>query len=71
MSGPEALLVLAAGLALIGVLVWFTYLGREAAWRRTVARRERLRAEVELQRLTHQAVLHMLAVAREHHRPSQ
>ena len=68
MSGLEAVLVVIAAFGFLGVLVWCSY-GRDLAWRRAVARRERLRAEVELQRLTHLAVLHMLAVAREHHRP--
>jgi hypothetical protein len=71
MSGSEALLILVIALALFGVLLWFSFAGRDRAWRRAVARRERLRAEIELQRLTHLAVLRMLAAAREHHRPGQ
>ena len=58
------MLVLAGGLAFIGLLLWFSYAGREMAWRRAATRREQLRDEVELQRLTHLTVLQMLAAAR-------
>ena len=68
MSAIEAVLTIIAAIALLGVLVWCGYAGLEAAWRRAVTRRERLRAEIELQRLTHHAVLRMLAVARERQR---
>jgi hypothetical protein len=70
-NGLEAVLVLAAGLAFLALLVWCSYSGDELARRRATARRERLRAEVELQRLTHLAVLQMLAAARKDYRPGQ
>jgi hypothetical protein len=68
-SATEAVLITIAVIALLGALAWCSYAGAEAAWRRAVGRRERLRAEVELQRLTHQAVLRMLAEARERQKP--
>jgi hypothetical protein len=63
-SAVEAVLVLTAGLIFLGLLFWFSCASREMTWRRTAVRREQLRTEVELQRLTHLAVLQMLAAAR-------
>ena len=66
MNGLLTVLLFIGGLAFIAVLAWSSLAGIDLMWRRAIARRDRLRAEIELQRLTHKAVLHMLAVAREH-----
>ena len=71
MSGLEALLVGIGGLAFLALLLLCSYAGNEVAQRRATVRRQRLRAEVELQRLTHLAVLQMLAAARKDYRPGR
>jgi len=71
MSVLEAVLAIIGGIAFVVVITLWNLAGNDLLWRRAVARRERLRAEIELQRLTHLAVLRMLSAARKQQRHTE
>ena len=71
MNGLEAVLAIIGGIAFVTVIALWSLAGNDLLWRRAVIRRERLHAEIELQRLTHQAVLRMLSAARKQQRHTE